>query len=271
MFGQMPSIISQSTISLSQLNPSQLTKFNKLSSSQLYDSFQLVQVYKKEEGCSLLILHNLNREYIWQYYDQAISQSIANSLLQNNPKINLYKIIFMKQIIVLFIAFWMLGAKCKKDDYDGIYFGYGKAIINGNTINFDKIRANLYNSNPDSISVVLERWTGGIKKEGISFFKIKVSSNSPQPIHKAISGLNLLVSNYNTVTADGDVVCDYYYVFEPDSLQNHITITSFNSVTKEVRGVFQATYLIDPLRTKCNPSAPDTIRIRNGEFYTKIL
>jgi hypothetical protein len=177
----------------------------------------------------------------------------------------------MRYLIVLLVAFGILGLKCKKDPYADIYFGNGEAIINGNTINFNKARANLINSNPDSISIGLERWEGGIKKEGISFFRAKVSNNSPQTTHKNVISLNLLISNYVTVIADGDVVCDFYNIFEPDSIQNNITITSYNSTTKEIRGIFQGTYLIDPTRVKCNPAAPDTIRIRNGEFYTKIL
>lgn len=177
----------------------------------------------------------------------------------------------MRYIIVLFISFGILGLKCKKDPYADIYFGNGNATVNGNTIYFNKARANLINSNPDSISIGLEKWEGGIKKEGISFFRVKVSNNIPQTTHKAVNGLNLLISNYVTVIADGDVVCDFYNILEADSAQNYITITSYNSTTKEIRGIFQGTYLIDPNRTKCNPAAPDTIRIRNGEFYTKIL
>jgi hypothetical protein len=67
------------------------------------------------------------------------------------------------------------------------------------------------------------------------------------------------------------VICDVYYIYEPDSLWNYITVTAFNAQTKEIDGTFQATYLIDPSRMKCKPSAPDTIRIRNGVFHTKIL
>ena len=179
-------------------------------------------------------------------------------------------------IITCFCIFTF--AKCKKDNNEpeGQYFGYTKATVNGNIITYNKCAGSFLLNNPDSIGLSFERWEGLISKEAIGFQRV-ANFLSPQRIYKY--NLNLtpikLSSTYSTLRDDGDVLCDFYNIYEPDSLQNFITITSFNTQTKEIRGTFQATYLIDSSRViaigKCRPTAPDTIRIRNGEFYTKIF
>lgn len=181
--------------------------------------------------------------------------------------------ILMKQILVSACFYLFLFAGCKKSSTEP-YFGYAKADINGVSVSFNKARGNiLYNLN-DTISLNFEKWDGLILKEEIGIQKIFKLTNNSQRIHKySYNGwlIEKLSSSYGTLRDDGDVGCDMYDIYQPDSLQNHITITSFNPQTNEIRGTFQATYLIDPTRIKCRPTAPDTIRIRNGEFYTKIL
>ena len=70
---------------------------------------------------------------------------------------------------------------------------------------------------------------------------------------------------------DGDVLCDIYDVHTGDSITNGMHLTNYNQQLKEVKGTFQVTLIIDNSRPKCLASAPDTIRITNGEFYTKFL
>lgn len=179
----------------------------------------------------------------------------------------------MKIYLIAVFLFIFIFAKCKKDkdDQAGQFYGYAKATANGNWVNFNKARAWFFNNNIDSVSVLFERWDGSLRREVISFGPMIKAINMPQRIKKAIFGSSTLTSSYTTVRDDGDVLCDVYHIYEPDSLQNFITITAFDPQTKEIRGTFQATFLIDPIRIKCMPTAPDTIRIRNGEFYTKIF
>lgn len=167
-------------------------------------------------------------------------------------------------------------AKCKKEipDQEGNYFGYAKAEINGVVVNYNKVRGTLLYNLEDSISLNLEKWDGLILKQAIGIQKIFKRTNSPQRVYPhdySAVRIEKLSSSYNTLRDDGDVLCDVYNVYQPDSLQNYVTITAYNSQTKEIRGTFQATYLIDTSRVKCYSNAPDTIRIRNGEFYTKIF
>lgn len=181
-------------------------------------------------------------------------------------------------IVASFLIF--VFAKCKKDklEPDGQYFGYAKGEINGVVVNYNKANGGLLYNLADSVSLNFEKWDGLILKESISVQKIYKQTNLPQRINKydyTAIRIEKLSSSYYTLRDDGDVVCDVYNIYEPDSLQNYIIITSYNFQTKEIKGTFQATYLIDSSRVagvgKCRPSAPDTIRIRNGEFHTKIF
>jgi hypothetical protein len=66
---------------------------------------------------------------------------------------------------------------------------------------------------------------------------------------------------------DYDVLYGTYKVLESDS-SSFITVTSYDSVSKEVKGTFDVTLVkeISP-----GPNAPDTIRFRNGMFHTKVI
>lgn len=180
----------------------------------------------------------------------------------------------MKKAVIISCFLIFIFATCKKDPLEEKYFGYAKAELNGTVVNFNKVHGALFYNSEDSPSVSLERWDGLVLKESITIMKMFKVTNIAQRIHKydyTVARLVKLSSAYDTFRDDGDVGCDKYNVYEPDSLQNYITITSFNSQTKEIKGTFQATYLIDQSRPKCRTTAPDTIRIRNGEFYTKIF
>jgi hypothetical protein len=188
--------------------------------------------------------------------------------------------LFMKNFLLPVLLCTFAFSTCKKDKAapEGNYFGYAKAEINGVSVNYNKANgALLYNLN-DSISLNFEKWDGSVLKESISIQKIYKGTNLSQRIYKydyTETRIKKLSSGYYTLRDDGDVVCDLYNIYEPDSLQNYIIISSYNPQTKEIRGTFQATYLIDSARVatigKCRATAPDTIRIRNGEFYTKIF
>lgn len=180
----------------------------------------------------------------------------------------------IKKAVIICCFFIFIFAKCKKDPLEEKYFGYAGAELNGITVNFNKVHGALFYNSEDSLSVSLEKWDGLVLKESFSILKIIKVPNIAQRIYKfdyTVNRVAKLSSGYYTFRDDGDVGCDSYNIYEPDSLQNYITITSFNSQTKEIRGTFQTTYLIDQSTPKCRTTAPDTIRIKNGEFYTKIF
>lgn len=187
----------------------------------------------------------------------------------------------MKNILLLiFCITFLIFAKCEKVgvEWEGEYFGSAKAEINGSIFYFNKLRGALKSNSMDSIYLGLLNWDGLILKNALSIGPLDSTIGIKQRLNRlnySTPIIEHLSSTYSTLRDDGDVLCDFYHIFEPDSLQNFIIITYFNPQTKEIRGKFQATYLIDSNRVatigKCRPDAPDTIRIKNGEFSTKIF
>jgi len=80
---------------------------------------------------------------------------------------------------------------------------------------------------------------------------------------------NRVMSSFVTLSNDGDVLCHTYGVLESDSLNNWVKITKYDEKTKELSGEFSVTYI--KTRECATLSYPDTIRIRNGVFHTKIM
>ena len=80
---------------------------------------------------------------------------------------------------------------------------------------------------------------------------------------------NKVMSTFFTLSNDGDVVCHVFHVLEKDSFNNWVRITKYNEKTKEFSGEFSVTYI---KTEECATfSYPDTIRIRNRVFHTKII
>jgi hypothetical protein len=66
---------------------------------------------------------------------------------------------------------------------------------------------------------------------------------------------------------DHDVIYGQYRILESDS-SSFVTLISFDSITGEVRGTFDLTFLVEH---RPFPGAPDTLRLRNGQFYTRLV
>lgn len=75
-------------------------------------------------------------------------------------------------------------------------------------------------------------------------------------------------SIFYTFLSDGDVVGNIYKLI--DSSENYIEITSWDEEKGEFRGKFQTNFIIDTNYPINDINAPDTIRISNGEFYTRL-
>nr|WP_295929694.1 hypothetical protein [uncultured Dyadobacter sp.] len=80
------------------------------------------------------------------------------------------------------------------------------------------------------------------------------------------SSSELHVALYELLS-DGDVGGDCYYTV--DSENNYIQIDSYNEKTKEIKGSFQLT--LAARKPRSSDALPDTLRFRNGRFYTKII
>jgi len=54
-------------------------------------------------------------------------------------------------------------------------------------------------------------------------------------------------------------------------MDNFLEITDYDSISGEIEGIFQLTFVRDPeyLDYNPDPSAPDTIRFTDGWFHTR--
>jgi hypothetical protein len=183
----------------------------------------------------------------------------------------------MNKVLLFAVATPLLFTQCKKDvlDTNVPYFGLAKATVNGTPTTFTKVRGfsepNSFNEYGFSFNI----FEGLINKAALSIGPLNPPVMGRKRIAKSTFGSKILTSTYFTLRDDGDVLCDKYNVYEPDSLNNFIDILAYNPQTKEIRGRFQITYLIDSTRLatigRCRPTTPDTLRIQNGEFYTKLF
>lgn len=102
------------------------------------------------------------------------------------------------------------------------------------------------------------------------YFRCKRLSFHKVPV---LTGRHLIDHSVDTLIGaryfyvDHDVVYGVYKVLESDST-NAITISSYDSVSREIKGSFNVTFVPEHLPY---PGAPDTIRFRNGWFHTKII
>ena len=65
---------------------------------------------------------------------------------------------------------------------------------------------------------------------------------------------------------EADLALGYYTVLESDS-SSFVTLTSYDPVTKELRGTFDITFIV---AHRPYAGAPDTLRVRNGVFHTRV-
>ena len=105
----------------------------------------------------------------------------------------------------------------------------------------------------------------GFKKEKCGIFKVPAQPGTYSLHNTSIQVDDSLVGS-SFIFRDDDVQLGYYDVLEADS-SSFVTITSYDSTTKEVKGSFD---IIFKVAQSPFPGAPDTIRLQNGVFHTKI-
>ena len=84
-------------------------------------------------------------------------------------------------------------------------------------------------------------------------------------VHKATAAIEL---NSSLSMWDADFPIGGYILLEADSNTNLVTLASYDTLSKEVKGTFNLTYVFV---SKPFPDYPDTLRFKNGKFHGKIL
>jgi hypothetical protein len=180
----------------------------------------------------------------------------------------------MKNALKILIVALLVISSCKKDKSDPNYFGNASMALNGKNWVSSKVRCVVLKNNtcnPNFLSLSFEVFSSdGFRRESFGFghiFKeLKTYYLAPTDFSNLSCKDSLPSCTYYTIGADGDVVLDVYNTL-PNS-GSFIRIDKFNNDTKELEGIFSVDLLV---HTKYNTNSPDTLRVRNGKFYTKIL
>jgi len=107
---------------------------------------------------------------------------------------------------------------------------------------------------------------GGILRESCGLYKVPLIKGTYPVVNTLISKKDSLVGG-NFFYTEADILYGSYDILESDS-SSFVTLLSYDSITKEVKGEFDLTFIV---KYKPYKEAPDTIRLRNGTFHTRIF
>lgn len=67
---------------------------------------------------------------------------------------------------------------------------------------------------------------------------------------------------------EGDLPLGEYEILEADSATNTVTLSTYDTLSKEIKGTFNLSFIVTD---KPYPTYPDTIRLKNGKFSGKLI
>lgn len=105
-----------------------------------------------------------------------------------------------------------------------------------------------------------------IVRESCSLYKIPLKVGTYAVFDTPINKIDTL-SGGNYFYSDADVLSGSYNILTSDSL-SFVTISYIDTVSKEIKGDFNLIFIF---ANKPYANAPDTIRLTNGKFNTKII
>jgi len=172
-------------------------------------------------------------------------------------------------IPMLIVTVLMLSlAACDKTppvEDDSPYWGTTDAMINGEQWSGEPFSfVNINHGNGYEIIIdSLDKY--GIRRASLSFSKVPFQPGQ-YPLTNTFPQTDDGLVGAHYFVLDDDVILGNYAVLESDS-SSFITLTSYDSISKELKGVFDITFIVD---NRPNASYPDTIRFRNGQFHTRL-
>ena len=174
----------------------------------------------------------------------------------------------MKRILFLFLIATVF-ISCKKDPAPVVepspFWGEAAATINGKawaaqpTAWVNPVHKNNWYIEIDSF----DRFN--ILREGLNLKKIPFIPGT-YPVVNTDSQVNDSLVGASFSYWEGDLGLGYYTVLESDS-SSFVTLESYDPITKELRGRFDLTFIV---AHRPYAGAPDTLRVRNGRFHTKV-
>ena len=176
----------------------------------------------------------------------------------------------MKAYQIAILQLVLLLAACSKEPAPeppaGPWWGETRALEN-NQIWQGKPYAVVSKDYPTRVLIAMDSVSNGYYvTKGLNFYRIPLRVGT-YPVLDNPPQIRDSVERAKYYYLDYDVLYGVYKVLESDTT-NAITISSYDSVSREIKGSFNVTFVPEHLPY---PGAPDTIRFRNGQFHTKII
>lgn len=172
--------------------------------------------------------------------------------------------------LISFLFAGLLFAACKKESNTSqpegpSYMGSASMVINGEEVTFSTLLVYSYNSVAEASLLITDVSPEGREGKSISVSTIplnlekhRLAMSTTQDVRNAEASLS---------QSDGDVLMYHYSLNEEDEIEDFIQFTHINEETREVKGIFQASFLENTL-VAFNSLSPDTIVITAGTFET---
>lgn len=177
----------------------------------------------------------------------------------------------LKYMRYLFFVIILTIVSCKKDQYDpSLHWGTVSGEKNG--IHWEaQLYAGVNKPYEQGIDILIEKYnSNGYKREELYIFKIPSKIQKKSLTDTDVRSIDTLASAlYGTLQDDGDVGGDSYYLILNDTIEDYIEITQING--DEIKGKFQMSFYKDLRYGEADPSTPDTIVFKNGQFHTRIV
>ena|SRR5687768_13945325 len=150
-----------------------------------------------------------------------------------------------------------------------IYWGTSSLIINNQSFEFKPYFVNTPDN--EKINIYLDRFNEyNFHRTHLAFGLIEKSKYILDTLY-AFDPIGNNANEYsvlNTYIDDGHILGNVYKLMD---LDNYLEITSWDSVKNEVKGIFELNFAIDSRFVKSDINGPDTIRIKNGTFHTRLI
>lgn len=167
------------------------------------------------------------------------------------------------------LIFFLLIASCGKEYQEPTISPYwGEVTVEKNDVLWKgKPYAAVNKKFSDRLDIIIDSLDeNGLVWEALSFYKVPSRSGTYRIFDTTSQEQDSLVGS-RFYYVEVDILYGVYIVLEADS-SSFITLTSYDTVSKEVKGTFDVTFIKG---VKPYPDAPDTIRLRNGNFHTKVI
>ncbi|MBX2889997.1 MAG: hypothetical protein KF734_03655 [Saprospiraceae bacterium] len=175
----------------------------------------------------------------------------------------------MKTLCTL-ACFLILFFSCKKEPLPSEPQGpwWGDAAASKDNIIWEARPYAVVSKNfPDRVSILIDSLDrNNFLRERLSFYRVPPIKGT-YPVLDAPPGVEDSLVRSKFFYVDVDILYGVYKILEADS-SSFITVTSYDTVSKELKGTFDVTFITE---IKPYAGAPDTIRLRNGSFHTKVI